>query len=418
MVLQPIPDRPVVGVGVHYDVGFRSEPPCRSGFAHLFEHLMFQGSRNVARLEHFRHIETAGGRANGSTHQDYTDYYQVVPSSALELALFLESDRMLVPEFTRETLATQIKVVMEEIRLNVANRPYGGFPWTVLPGVLFSNYANAHNGYGAPQDLESATVADCESFFDTYYTPSNAVLTIAGGFDQDTAADWVHRWFGDVPARPVPPPPALAEAYPTAERYGEHHDAHAPLPALAVGYRLPDPAQAPHEYLAHMVLSSILTGSDGARLVRRLVHEDRLTIDARTGCGLFGAFQARDPDVFLMVSTHPRSTAPEDVLGVLDDELDDLAWRGPEEAELAYATARLRAWTYRAYDDLAARTRDLGAFEVLYGRAELVDDLPALVASVTAEQVRQAAAALHSASRAILPLTPAPALAEALPVTA
>ncbi|GLX05631.1 pitrilysin family protein [Microbispora sp. NBRC 16548] len=413
VILQPIPDLPTVGVSVHYNVGFRSEPADRTGFAHLFEHLMFQGSRNVRKLEHFRRIQAAGGSANGSTHQDYTDYYQVVPSSALELVLYLEADRMLGPDTTAENLLTQVDVVKEEIRLNVTNRPYGGYPWTVLPGVLFSSYANAHNGYGDFEDLESATLAECEAFFDTYYGPGNAVLTIAGGFEPQTAAEMVERWFGDVPARPAPPRPTLAEPPLTRERWGEHHDAHAPLPALAAGHRLPDPAAARRDYLAHMVLSSILTGSDNGRLTRRMVHRDQLVVDVRTGCGLFGAFEARDPDVFLMVATHSPATRPEQILGALDEELDDLARRGPQEAELAQATARMSAGTYRTYDGLAARTRALGAFEVLHGAAELVDELPALLTAVNAEQVGRAAGALLRDARAVLPLVPAGSRANA-----
>jgi len=135
----------VVGVAVHYDVGFRSEPEGRTGFAHLFEHLMFQGSESLAKLEHFRLVQSSGGVFNGSTHTDYTDYFEVVPAGALERALFLEADRMRAPTITAENLANQVDVVSEEIRLNVLNRPYGGFPWVQLPAVLFSSFANAHN---------------------------------------------------------------------------------------------------------------------------------------------------------------------------------------------------------------------------------------------------------------------------------
>ncbi len=156
-----------------------------------------------------------------------------------------------------------------------------------------------------------------------------------------------------------------------------------------------------------MVLSSILTGSDNSRLTRRLVHQEQAVLDVRTGCGLFGALEARDPDVFLMVATHSPRTRPEQILAALDAELDELARRGPNEDELAHATARTSAGTYRTYDGLAARTRALGAFEILHGAAELVDELPALLAAVDAEQVRRAAAALLRDPRAVLPLLPA-----------
>ena len=202
---------PVVGVSVHYDVGFRSEPEGRTGFAHLFEHLMFQGSESLEKLAHFRHVQGSGGVFNGSTHQDYTDYFQVLPSAALERALFLEADRMRAPKLTEENLRNQVDVVKEEIRLNVLNRPYGGFPWILLPPVLYSTFANAHNGYGDFTDLEQATVDDCAAFFDTFYAPGNAVLTVAGDFDVEHATELVHEHFGDVPAREVRPRPSFAE---------------------------------------------------------------------------------------------------------------------------------------------------------------------------------------------------------------
>ena len=166
VVLAPDRSAPVVGVAVVYDVGIRSEPEGRTGFAHLFEHLMFQGSENLEKLAHFRHVQGAGGTFNGSTHLDYTDYFETLPSNALERALFLEADRMRGPRLTEENLRNQVDVVKEEIRVNVLNRPYGGFPWLKLPPVMFDTFPNAHDGYGSFDDLESATVADAAEFFD------------------------------------------------------------------------------------------------------------------------------------------------------------------------------------------------------------------------------------------------------------
>src|SRR5690606_3163894 len=191
VVLAPDRSAPVVGVSVHYDVGFRSEPEGRTGFAHLFEHLMFQGSESLEKLAHFRHVQGSGGSFNGSTHPDYTDYFEVLPSAALERALFLEADRMRAPKLTQENLANQIDVVKEEIRLNVLNRPYGGFPWILLPPVLYDTFPNAHNGYGDFTDLEQATLDDCAAFFDTYYAPANAVLTVAGDIEVDHARELI-----------------------------------------------------------------------------------------------------------------------------------------------------------------------------------------------------------------------------------
>ncbi|HKQ42667.1 MAG TPA: pitrilysin family protein, partial [Pseudonocardia sp.] len=186
VLVVPDPATPVVGVAVHVDVGFRSEPEGRTGFAHLFEHLMFQGSESLEKLAHFRHVQSSGGVFNGSTHQDYTDYFEVLPAAALERALFLEADRLRAPTLTEANLRNQIDVVKEEIRLNVLNRPYGGFPWLRLPPVMFRTFPNAHDGYGSFEDLESATLADAEEFFQRYYACGNAVLAVAGDFDLAT----------------------------------------------------------------------------------------------------------------------------------------------------------------------------------------------------------------------------------------
>lgn len=409
VVLYPISGVPAVGVSVHYDVGFRSEPQGRTGFAHLFEHLMFQGSESVGRLEHFGHVQAAGGTANGSTHQDYTDYYQVVPSAALERILFLEADRMRAPKLTDENLRTQVNVVKEEIRLNVLNKPYGGFPWTVLPGLLFQTYPNAHNGYGDFTDLGQATVEECAAFFDTHYAPGNAVLTIAGDIDPDRAAELVHRHFHDVPARRLPTPVDLSEPAPDRELRGGHPDPHAPMPATAVGYRMPDPRTDLDAYLAHMVLCVVLTGAgESARLRRRLIHGAApLVTDVSTGCGLFGALEARDPDTFLCVATHPPETAADRLLEVVDQELAALAAHGPTAAELARATALSSVGMHRKYDMLLARTRALGAQEVLFGRADLVDELPGRLARVSAQDLARAAASLRPDARAVLSLRPA-----------
>jgi len=406
VVLAPDETAPVVGVSVHYDVGFRSEPEGRTGFAHLFEHLMFQGSESLEKLAHFRHVQSSGGTFNGSTHPDYTDYFEVLPAAALERALFLEADRMRAPKLTQENLANQIDVVKEEIRLNVLNRPYGGFPWILLPPVLYSTFANAHNGYGDFVDLEQATLEDCAAFFDTFYAPANAVLTVAGDFTIDTARELIEKHFGDVPARPAPPRRSFAEPPPTGEVRGDHTDPHAPLPALAVGYRMPDPVNELDAYLSHLVLASILSDGDGSRLQQRLVHREPLVTDIGAGAGLFGPFEARDPDTFSITAIHAPDVTPEQVLAAIDDELEKLASTPPDEEELAKVTARWASSLHAEHDRLVSRTLALGSFELLYGDAALVYQLADRIASVTAEDVAAAAKSLRPDSRAVLVVHP------------
>jgi predicted Zn-dependent peptidase len=407
VVLAPDPTAPVVGVSVHYDVGFRSEPEGRTGFAHLFEHLMFQGSESLEKLAHFRHVQSSGGTFNGSTHPDYTDYYEVLPSAALERALFLEADRMRAPKITAENLRNQIDVVKEEIRLNVLNRPYGGFPWILLPPVLFDTFPNAHNGYGDFTDLENATVEDCAAFFDTYYAPGNAVLTVAGDLDVDTTLALVEKHFGDVPARPVAQRPSFAEPPPSGSRRAEHTDAHAPFPALAVGYRVPDPVGELDSYLAHLVLAGVLTDGDGSRLQQRLVHRDAIVTDVGAGCGLFGPLEARDPDTFTITAIHSPEVPAETVLAAIDEELEKLASEPPTAEELAKVTARWVSTMHREHDRLTSRTLGLGSAELLFGRAELIYELPERIAAVTAEEVSAAAKTLRPDARAVLIVNPA-----------
>jgi len=408
VVLSPDHSAPVIAIGVHYDVGFRSEPQGRTGFAHLFEHLMFQGSESLEKLAHFRHVQSSGGTFNGSTHPDYTNYFEIVPSAALERALFIEADRMRAPRITAENLRNQVDVVKEEIRLNVLNRPYGGFPWITLPPVLYDTFPNAHNGYGDFSELEAATVEDCAAFFDVYYAPGNAVLTVSGDFQVDAAVELVHRHFDDVPTRSVPVLPSFAEPLPDRERRHRQLDPLVPLPALALGYRLPDPAAGFDGYLAYEVLCAVLSDGDSSRLEQRLVHTDALVTDIGARCGLFGApLDARDPDTLIITVMHPSNVDANRVLEATDEEIARLAADGPGPDELARITARWAATLFRENDRLVSRTMAIGAFELLHGRAELVTELPAMVASMGSEQVANAAAALRSDSRAVLIVEPA-----------
>jgi zinc protease len=407
VLLAPDRSNPVVGVAVHVDVGFRSEPEGRTGFAHLFEHLMFQGSESLEKLAHFRHVQGSGGVFNGSTHQDYTDYFEILPASAIERGLFLEADRLRAPKLTQENLANQIDVVKEEIRLNVLNRPYGGFPWILLPPVLYETFANAHNGYGDFTDLERSSLDDAAAFFDAYYAPGNAVLTVVGDFEIEDATALVERHFGDIPARAVPARGSFAEPGPDGERVESVVDAHAPLPALALGYRMPDPGTDLPAYLAHAVLASLLTDGEAARLTQRLVYGDGLVTDLSASAGLMGApLDARDPDTFTITAVHPDGVEPRRVVDAVDAELATLAADGPEPEELRRVTARWSGALYREHDRLMNRMLALGSAELVHGRAELSDELPAAIAAVTPEAVAAAAAALRPDSRALLVLTP------------
>jgi predicted Zn-dependent peptidase len=315
---------------------------------------------------------------------------------------------MRAPRITAENLRNQVDVVKEEIRLNVLNRPYGGFPWLSLPPVLYDTFPNAHNGYGDFTELEAATVDDCAAFFDAYYAPGNAVLTIAGDLDVERTRELVALHFGDVPGRPVPARPSFAEPPPDGERYHRQPDPLAPLPALAIGYRLPDPVADLDAYLAHEVLAAVLSDGDSSRLEQRLVHTDELVTDVGAGCGLLGApLDARDPDTFTVTAIHPSTVDFKRVIEATDEEIARLAERGPDADELARITARWAATLFREHDRLVSRTLAIGSFELLHGRPDLVAELPGMVAAMTPEQIASAAGRMRPDSRAVLTLEPA-----------
>ena len=405
VVLAPDRSAPVVGIAVLYDVGIRSEPEGRTGFAHLFEHLMFQGSANLEKLEHFRYVQSSGGMFNGSTHFDYTNYFEALPSNALERGLFLEADRMLSPRITEENLANQIAVVKEEIRVNVLNRPYGGFPWLELPPVLFDTFPNAHNGYGGFVDLESATVEDATDFFHRYYAPANAVLAVAGDLDVDETVELIEKHFGGIPKRRRPVRPDFGEPPLTSERRAVTTDAHAPIPAVAIGYRVPDPVAQLDEHLAGVLLSEILTEGDASRLQRRLVHRDRVVTDVSAYLGEFGdPFDERDPTAFTITAHYPNPESLERILAAVDEELARVAADGLEPGELDRVRTRAVSVLFREMDAVLSRALEFAKFELIFGRAELISELPDRLTAVTGADVQAAAAALSPERRAVVEL--------------
>ena len=407
VVLAPDRSAPVVGVAVVYDVGIRSEPEGRTGFAHLFEHLMFQGSGNLEKLVHARHVQGAGGSFNGSTHLDYTDYYEVLPSGGLERALFLEADRMRGPRLTEENLRNQVDVVKEEIRVNVLNRPYGGFPWLKLPPVMFSTFPNAHDGYGSFEDLESATLPDAEEFFARYYACGNAVLSVAGDFDVAKVTPLIERHFGDVPARPAPERPDFDEPDLTAEKRESYTDRIAPLPAVASAWRVPDPINSFDDYLPFLVLAEVLTDGDASRLVERLVQRDRTATSIGGYIGFMGdEFQVRNPTAMLLQAHMPPGGDAEKVLRTVDEELERLASEGLRPGELARTQARMATHHLRDTDAVLGRALPMAVLELQRGRPDLLNEVPKLVGEVTEAQVVSAAASLRPERRATVEVVP------------
>ncbi|MEU9046539.1 MULTISPECIES: pitrilysin family protein [unclassified Kitasatospora] len=400
-----IPGVTGVGVAVNYGVGFRSEPPDRAGFAHLFEHMMFQGSRNVAAGEHFARVQARGGTVNGNTFPDVTDYHQVVPADALEEILVLEADRMARLEVTERNFATQRDVIKEEIRQQVTGRPYGGFPWIRLPAVLYRKWENTHNGYGETHDLDAASVADCADFYRRHYAPGNAVLAVCGEVDPQAVLDAARRIFADVPGQPPAPLADIREPVAQEQREGVCHDPLAPRPALAIGCRLPDAAADLDGYAAFVVLQQLLTGGSNSRLRRAFAPLGAL-VDSSVG--LFGPLMVKDPDTFVIVSHHPEGMA-DLVLETITGHCTELASGSAPGLgeEVERSVARAVTDLYQNLDSLLHRVRFLARGTLLFNQPDIAERLAEAVARTGPDAVAAAAAAVAGRTgRAVLTLLP------------
>ena len=407
VVFMPDSSAPTVAIAVVYDVGFRSEPEGMTGFAHLFEHLMFEGSVTLEKGQHDKLVTGNGGVMNGSTRADYTNYYEQLPSNALELGLYLEADRMRGLRLSDENVQNQIAVVKEEIRVNVVNQPFGGFPWILLPPVMFKTFANAHNGYGSFVDLEAATVDQAATFFEQYYAPGNATLVVAGDLDVDKTREMVERHFGSIPARPVPPLESFAEPVPTEARRSVHEDPLAPLGAVAVAYRVPDPINQFEDYVAAAVLTDLLADGTASRLYQRLVKRDQVATHVGGMLGTFGdPFDMRDPTMLQLLAYHPPGTV-DALIESLDEELAAVTAGGVTDEEVDRVVTTMTAQTIRRLDDNMNRALAAAAMEQQRGRAELLSDIPAALAAVTPDDVTRVAGEwLQPNSRAVLEVVP------------
>ena len=337
------PDRaaPVVTVGVYYQIGFRLEPRGRSGFAHLFEHMMFQGSEKAGKMEHIRLINSSGGLLNGTTNYDITNYFESVPSNALERVLWLEADRMRALKVDDENLRNQRDVVKEEVRVNVMNQPYGGFPWLDLPPVAFRNWPNAHNFYGDFADLDAATLTDVQSFFRTYYAPNNAVLVMIGDLDPTEAFALAKRYFEDIPPQPVIPRADVSEPPQIEERRGEVVEKFGPLPAIAIGYTVP-PRESGNWY-AIGILDRVLHGGRAGRVYRKLVLEEQIAVDTSGGADLL---ETNGPTQMVTRIYHKPEFTSEGTVAVYDEIIEELQRKQIPEDELDAVQVKFRSDYY------------------------------------------------------------------------
>jgi zinc protease len=400
---------PTAVVGVYYNIGFRIEPKDRTGFAHLFEHMMFQGSQNLGKNAFIGLVESNGGVLNGSTRFDFTNYYEIIPRQTLETVLWAEADRMRGLDITQDNLTNQQGVVKNEVKVNVLNQPYGGFPWLDLPQVANTNWYNAHNFYGDLEHLDAATLADVRQFFKTYYTPSNAVLVVSGDIDPVQTLAWVRQYFGGIPSTPRQPQPDIAEPRQEKEKRTSKADPLATRPALAIGYHAPE-RHSPEFYAMGLIDQLLLQGSD-SRLYESLVRKKGLTGGVSGGINedLGNMFDIKGPALWALSLIHDADKPPDEILKAIDEEVATLQSTLVSKADLDLALVKQRSRLYAEYEGQVGfgRANLLAAFALFDddpGRINRLDDefrkvTPALIQKTAREYLRPT-------NRTVLTITP------------
>jgi predicted Zn-dependent peptidase len=407
-VLSPDHSAPIVTVAVYYHIGFRIEPRDRTGFAHLFEHLMFQGSENLGKMEFIKLVQSNGGILNGSTRFDFTNYFEIVPQNTLQTFLWAEADRMRSLAITQDNLANQQGVVKSEVRVNVLNRPYGGFPWLDMPQYANTNWYNAHNFYGDLRDIDAATVTDAGSFHKTYYSPRNAVVVVTGDFVVSEAAAWIGKYFGNIPDTPLPPRPDLTEPKQEKEIRASKTDSLATRPALAFAYHMP-PRNTP-EYFAMGLIDQILLEGHDARLYQALVQRGGVTGDVNGGINLLGnMFDYEGPMLWTVSMFHDAQHAPDEILTLADAVIDSLRTVPVDRATLERARVKQRAALYNVLGGQAGfgRADLLACYALFDNNANYVNSIDARFQMVTPDVIlRTAKEYLRPTNRTVLTIVP------------
>jgi zinc protease len=374
---------PVVAISVTYNVGSRDERQGRTGFAHLFEHMMFKGSENIGSGEHFLLVFNNGGTMNGTTNEDRTNYFEALPANQLDLALFLEADRMRSLAITKENLDNQRNAVQEERRLGVDNQAYGK-SGELQQELLYDNFAYKHSVIGSMADLNAATVEDVAAFFKMYYAPNNAVLTLVGAFNTAEALAKIRSNFESIPRQPNPPAVDMTEPPQKAERRAKVEDvlaraARVDLAFKAVQGNTPD-------FYALQVLSAVLQGGQSSRLYQKLVKETELVtnvggfMDEKRGIGAF----------YTNATLRPGSKT-EDVEAAIYAEIDRLKKEPIADWELQKAKNTTRRNFINSLQSSLSRAVSIGSYAVYYNEPGLINARLDKVTAVTKEEVQRVA---------------------------
>ncbi len=409
VVLSQDKTAPVVTVAVYYNIGFRIEPRDRTGFAHLFEHMMFQGSANLGKMEFIRLVESNGGILNGSTRFDFTNYFEIVPAHKLETMLWAEADRMRSLAITQENLTNQQGVVINEIKVNVLNQPYGGFPWLDLPQYANENWYNAHNFYGDLKDVEAATLKDVQNFFATYYAPNNAALVIVGDFDPGPALEMVEQYFGDIKSATMPSQPELNEPRQEKEKRFSKEDKLANKPALAFAYHAPE--RLTPEYYAMGIIDQILLQGNDSRLYQAIVQEKGYAgaIGGGINALLGDMYDYNGPMLWSASLIHDANVEPDSIIAAIDQQIDILLAEPVDQKTLDRALIKIRS---SFYDNVGyyfgfGRANMLACFALFDDNPVLINDIEDQFKKVTPELIQKTAREyLRPDNRTILTIIP------------
>jgi zinc protease len=386
VVLSPDRTAPIVAVNIWYHVGSANEKPGRTGFAHLFEHMLFQGSKNVGSNEHFELIQRAGGTLNGSTWLERTNYFETVPSNHLALVLWLEADRMgaLLPAMTQEKLDTQRDVVKNERRWSVDNQPYGTW-WEKLPELTFPEaHPFHHSVIGSLEHLSAASLADIEEFFRCYYTPDNAVVSIAGDFDVAETTQLIDRYFRGISCgRGRPPLPGMDVPPTFGGKRRQVVEDDVSLPRLYMAFR--SPVFGSEEYYAASICAAVLGMKRGSRLHKSLVREKQVATDVSS----FTFDLTKGADLLVADVTARPNTTPEQLEQEVDNELAALIDKGVQETEVERAVALIETDMIEALQSASERADRLSMFATYFGRPEMLNEQAGQYRAVTVERVNQ-----------------------------
>jgi zinc protease len=400
---------PTFGLCISYGIGFRLEPEGRTGFAHLFEHMMFEGTPNAPKGVLMRVIEGGGGNLNGDTRYDHTEYIETAPVSALDPVLWIEADRLKTLDFSPKNLENQRNVVEEEVRVNVMNRPYGLFFAIDLPGKAFDTYPNSHNFYGDFHDLDAAKIDDVQKFYEQYYAPNNAVLAIVGDIQTDDIYAKVEKYFGGIASRRVPPRPKVDEPAQTTERRDSENDKLAKVPALAIGYRMP-PRHA-SDALAGAVTGELLHNGQASRLYQALVKEKQvaLSVDGGVNWPLGTPFEYNGPTLMTSFIVYPPNVTEDHLVAAYDAAVRDLVEKGPSQQDVDRVVTKMRSDWYANLENPIDRASALSHAVLFDGSFDAVYQIPEELAKVTPAQVRAFAAKyLVATNRTVINRVPAP----------